>query len=137
MKRERANYGYHRMAVNETFIHLGSRAVFLNSISQSRFVHLRDAIGDGLERLTFRDRLYVRATASRYRRSNYQGEHIVIMTFTPRYGALLGDIRAELRAVTESKSTFFDAIVLALLESAEANQVPGNTPLPETGAKEH
>lgn len=114
------------MTVNKTFILLGGKAIFLNSIAQSRFVHLRDAIGDGLDRLTHRDRLYVRASASRYRRSDYQGEHVVIMTFTPRYGALLVDLRAQMRALTESKSTFFDAIVLALLESAEASQVAEN-----------
>jgi hypothetical protein len=119
------------MPVNDAFIHLGCRAVFLRSIEAGRFVHIRDAVGDGLERLIQRDRIYVRASARRYRRGDYQGDHVMIITFTPRHRALLEDTRAELRALTDSKCTYFDAIVIALLESVEATEICEAAALPD------
>lgn len=131
MTRQRVNAGYHRMAVNKTFIHLGSRAIFLTSLNHSRFVHIRDAVADGLARLKRRDQIYIRAITRRYQRSDYQGEHVFILTFTQHDRALLEDIRTDLRMLTDSRSTYFDAVVIALLESAEAYEANEDMPLPE------
>jgi len=104
-----------RVPKSDAFMHVGADAIRALSLSRGRFVTLRVAIIEGIERLIDDDKMKVLILIKQYDRGKYVGDATYNVTFSSDEIRLMRECKARIQAVTLQKIKQYELIFLALL----------------------
>lgn len=104
-----------RVPKSAAFMHAGADAIRALSLSRGRFVTLRVAIIEGIERLIDDDKMKVLILIKQYDREKFVGDATYNVTFSSDEIRLMRECKARIQAVTLQKIKQYELIFLALM----------------------
>ena len=104
-----------RVPKSDAFMQAGADAIRELSLSRGRFVTLRVAIIEGIERLIDDDKMKVLILIKQYDRVKYVGDATYNVTFSSDEIRLMRECKARIQAVTLQKIKQYELIFLALM----------------------
>ncbi len=104
-----------RVPKSDAFMQAGVDAIRTLSLSRGRFVTLRVAIIEGIERLIDDDKMKVLILIKQYDRDRFVGDATYNVTFSSDEIRLMRECKARIQAVTLQKIKQYELIFLALM----------------------
>ena len=104
-----------RVPKSDAFMQAGADAIRALSLSRGRFVTLRVAIIEGIERLIDDDKMKVLILIKQYDRGRFVGDATYNVTFSGDEIRLMRECKARIQAVTLQKIKQYELIFLALM----------------------